>query len=199
MLGDGDALDCKHVFISSHRPVTSKLVEVRPTPGPRAVGAAAPSTRSAASGAACPNRSRRSTRCELPSSSCRPPRLGGVPLHEVRSPGHLDARPKPRCRLRGTFKVPVQARESNPRHTVYQTVALPSELTCWWLRPNARAVHASAIRSAGAPGGTREPAPLTRLSRLDLCTTQRLDAASNSVRSRPENGEAPMAEPTGAS
>lgn len=45
----------------------------------------------------------------------------------------------------------------------YQTVALPTELTCWRPRPRPRAVHASAIRSAGAPGGTQEPAPLTRL------------------------------------
>ena len=38
-----------------------------------------------------------------------------------------------------------------------------TELTCWRQRPRPRAVHASAIHSAGAPGGTHEPAPLTRL------------------------------------
>lgn len=57
----------------------------------------------------------------------------------------------------------VQAWESNPRHTVYQTVALTTELTCLRARPRPRAVHACAIHSAGAPGGTHEPAPLTRL------------------------------------
>lgn len=56
-----------------------------------------------------------------------------------------------------------QARESNPRHTAYQTVALPTELTCWWCGPNARAVHASAIAAQARQAGCKEPAPLTRL------------------------------------
>jgi hypothetical protein len=37
-----------------------------------------------------------------------------------------------------------------------------TELPCWRSRPRPRAVRASAIRSASAPGRTREPAPLTR-------------------------------------
>jgi hypothetical protein len=50
--------------------------------------------------------------------------------------GHLDARPKPRCLEPAPFPAGRwQARESNPRPMVSQTIALPTELTCWRLRP----------------------------------------------------------------
>lgn len=99
------------------------------------------------------------------------------------SPGHLDARPRAPCSLRQN-QLPrlVQAQDSNPRHTAHQTVALPTELPCWWLRPRPRAVHARAIRSTSAPGGTHEPAPLTRLpSRplYDMSHSQHVESLRN--------------------
>ena len=85
----------------------------------------------------------------------------------------------------------LQARESNPRPTVSQTVALPTELTCWLARPRPRAIHASAIHSASAPGGTPEPAPLTRFRQPDLCTTPRSRAASNLFKPGPRKRRGP--------
>ena len=41
----------------------------------------------------------------------------------------------------------VQVRESNPRHAAYETVALPTELTCGGMKQRGRAVRACATRS----------------------------------------------------
>lgn len=92
----------------------------------------------------------------------------------------------------------VQAWESNPRPTVYQTAALPTELTCWRPRPRPRAVHASAIHSAGAPGGTQEPAPLTRLpSRPRYGTARQNRTRPNGTRGRSRTCVLWVQSPTG--
>src|SRR4029077_2283117 len=62
----------------------------------------------------------------------------------------------------------------------------PTELTCWRQRPRPRAVHASAIHSAGAPGGTHEPAPLTRLPSRPRCGT------AQPTRARPDGMSLPI-------
>ncbi len=114
-----------------------------------------------ASGAAYPNRSGQYARCNLmlrAANSCEP-----VPqsARGRRGTSMRGAGPR-RQRHKSASSGLAQAWESNPRQTVYETVALPTELTCWRPRPRHRAVHARAIRSASAPGGTRESAPLTR-------------------------------------
>ena len=78
------------------------------------------------------------------------------------------------------------------------TVALSTELTCWWQRPRPRAVHAGAIHSAGAPGGTHEPAPLTRLpSRPRYGTAQPTRARPDGTRGRSRTCVLWVQSPTG--
>src|SRR6185437_3071086 len=86
-----------------------------------------------------------------------------------------------------------QAWESNPRQTVYETVALPTELTCWWLETASscgtrtrnsqreRARRNSRVRTA-------DTIPVS-----DLCTTPPLWAESNLfVESHRQNDETPI-------
>src|SRR6202050_2142442 len=85
-----------------------------------------------------------------------------------------------------------------PTTNGYVTVALPTELTCWWQRPPPRAVRASAIHSAGAPGGTHEPAPLTRLpSRPRYGTAQPTRARPDGTRARSRTCVLWVQSPTG--
>ena len=184
---------------------------MRPTPGPRAEGVATPFTPSAARGNS-PNapgwdradRARSALRAPRTptahgsprvvtcTSSCTPPRYRGVPLPARRSPGHLDARPKPRCHHVGTFKVPAASTGVEPATDGLSDRCSTTELTCWWLRPNDRVVHASANHSAGAPGGTQEPAPLTRLPsrpRYDPAPTRCVEFCPGAGR---KNDEAPI-------
>jgi hypothetical protein len=73
-----------------------------------------------------------------------------------------------------------------------------TELTCWRQRPRPRAVHASAIHSAGAPGGTHEPAPLTRLpSRPRYGTAQPTRARPDGTRGRSRTCVLWVQSPTG--
>jgi hypothetical protein len=78
--------------------------------------------------------------------------------------GHLDAGQAPLRHHKPVYSGLEQAWESNPRgvsRRIHSPVLLTTELACAAEIP-ARAVHAHAIHSASAPGGTQEPAPLTR-------------------------------------
>ncbi len=84
-----------------------------------------------ASGAAYPNRSGQYARCNLmlrAANSCEP-----VPqsARGRRGTSMQGAGPR-RQRHKSASSGLAQAWESNPRQTVYETVALPTELTCWW-------------------------------------------------------------------
>ena len=72
-----------------------------------------------------------------------------------------------------------------------------TELTCLRPRLRPRAVHASAIRSAGAPGGTHEPAPLTRLPSRPWYGTVRLGLGRMRTRGRSRTCVLWVQSPTG--
>lgn len=143
-----------------------------------------------ASDAAHPNRSRQFARCGPP-SSCRPPRVRGALLPAERSPGHLDARPEPRAITKALERCRWQVRESNPWPTVFETVALPSELTCQVVRTEYPCGTRERNLSAGAPGGTQEPAPLTRLPSRPLYDATPWALRRILLRRRPQKRQGP--------
>ncbi len=98
-----------------------------------------------------------------------------------------------------------QERDSNPRQTAYEAVALPTELTCWWLKPQPGAVRARAIPcgSTSAPGGLTEPAPLRRPD-FDLVLEPHRGGSESSssiesTRSPPKRRDPGWRRPTGVS
>ena len=88
------------------------------------------------------------------------------------------------------------SRTHDRRHL--KPLLLPTELACWRPRPRPRAVHASAIQSARAPGGTHEPAPLTRLpSRPRYGAARRCRTRPNGTRGRSRTCVLWVQSPTG--
>ena len=83
-----------------------------------------------------------------------------------------------------------QAWESNPRQTVSKTVALPTELTCWWLRPSScdtRPRNSQRERVRRDPGA--RSADTTSAS---TSVRHPADTGRQIPKPEPENDEAPV-------
>jgi hypothetical protein len=113
-----------------------------------------------------PRSSRRSARCVVTSRLPYPCERG---RRSVSPRGHLDAGPNPAYFQSQLLQAGASVGVEPTTDGTLSRCSYLTELTCWRQRPRPRAVHASAIRSAGAPGGTQEPAPLTRLPSRPLC------------------------------
>ena len=154
-----------------------------PTPVPRAVGVATPYAPWAASSSGtvpfqdtcAPDEARSALRASrtptAQSGKCAVACcLPWGALFRTRATSSGEATGAPRCEVRslaGVTHVPrdrwlVASTGVEPATYGLSDRCSTTELPCRWLRPRPRAVHASAIHSASAPGGTREPAPLTR-------------------------------------
>ena len=151
------------------------------------------------SDAARPNRSRRSARCGLRLLlSAASIAKRAAPCGKVTGAPRCEAE-APLSSQRHFQGAGWQVRESNPRPTVYQTVALPTELTCQVVWTECPCGTRERNHSASAPGGTQRARSAdtasiqtsVRRNAVALCRTPHGPGR--------RNGEAPMAEPTGAS
>ena len=118
-------------------------------------------------------------------------------LREATRP-HLDAGPKPSALWSQLLQAGASVGVEPTTDGTLSRCSYLTELTCWRQRPRPRAVHASAIRSAGAPGGTHEPAPLTRFPSRPLYSPIPFgDSGPNGTRGRSRTCVLWVQSPTG--